>query len=108
MTKAEIKGKVNDLINAPSCYAGLKSLAEEWLATEGTPGERAVSERLIAELEADVQPIGEVLAFFESDDGKKAFGAEMAGQIAAHAKEVIAAGGKWCDCLRRRKVHTGQ
>ncbi|WP_296772291.1 hypothetical protein [Selenomonas sp.] len=34
MTKAEIKEKVKELIAAPSCYAGLKAVAEEWLQKE--------------------------------------------------------------------------
>lgn len=52
----------------------------------------------MAELEADVLSIDDVLAFFESDAGEKTFGAEQAAAYAAHAREVKAKGGKWCDC----------
>ena len=38
------------------------------------------------------------LAFFESEMGTKIFGAEKAKALAAHARDVIAKGGKWCDC----------
>ncbi len=98
MTKMEIKQKVQDLVNAPSCYVGLKKVAEEWLKAEGTEAEKEMSVRLVAELEADVQTIDEVLDFFSSEAGQKAVGAEMAANMAAHFREVKAAGGKWCDC----------
>ncbi len=98
MTKAEIKQKVQDLINAPSCYAGLKTVAEEWLKAEGTADEKAASAKLVAELEADVQTIDEVLDFFSSEAGQKAVGAEAAAGMAKHFREVKEAGGKWCDC----------
>ncbi len=98
MTKAEIRQKVQDLVNAPSCYAGLKAVAMEWLKAEGTEAEKEMSVKLVAELEDDVQTIDEVLEFFSSEAGQKAVGAEVAAGMAAHFKEVKAAGGKWCDC----------
>ncbi|MBR2216307.1 MAG: heat-shock protein Hsp90 [Selenomonadaceae bacterium] len=98
MTKEEIKTKVQDLVKAPSCYAGLKALAEEWLKAEGTAAEKALSVKLVAELEADVQPIDEVIAFFGSAEGKKIFGDEKAAGMLKHFEEVKAAGGRWCDC----------
>ena len=98
MTKAEIIEKVKDLIAAPSCYGPLKELAEEWLKAQGTPDEKALSAKLVAELEADVQTAEDSLHFFDSATGQKIFGAEAAAQMAAHFKELIASGGKWCDC----------
>lgn len=98
MTKAEIVEKVKDLTNAPSCYALLKALAEEWLKAQGTAEEKEMSAKLVAELEADVQTAEDSLHFFESETGKKIVGEEFAAQMAAHFKELIAAGGKWCDC----------
>ena len=84
--------KVKALIAAPSCYAGLKKIAEEYIAALGSDREKEDGRKLVAELEADV------LAFFESDAGEKTFGAEQAAAYAAHAREVKAKGGKWCDC----------
>ena len=94
--------KVKALIAAPSCYAGLKKIAEEYIAALGGDREkeagRRARQRHRAELEADVLSIDDVLAFFESDAGEKTFGAEQAAAYAAHAREVKAKGGKWCDC----------
>ena len=98
MTKADIIEKEKDLIAAPSCYAPLKALAEEWLKAVDTPEEKALSAKLVAELEADVQTIDEVIELFSSEEGQKAVGAEVAASMVAHFKEVKAAGGKWCDC----------
>ncbi len=98
MNKAEITEKVKELIDAPSCNAKLKALAEDWLKAQDTAEEKAISGKLIAALEEDVQTAEDSLGFFESEFGKKTVGAEFAEQMAAHFKEVIAAGGKWCDC----------
>ncbi|MBO5514919.1 MAG: heat-shock protein Hsp90, partial [Schwartzia sp.] len=76
MTKADIIEKVKDLIAAPSCYAPLKALAEEWLKAVGTPEEKALSAKLVAELEKDVQKAADCLAFFDSEAGRKAVGEE--------------------------------
>ena len=98
MTKAEVTEKVKELIGAPSCCAELKAVGEDWLKAVGTAEEKAMSEKLIAELEADVQTIDEVIDLFSSPVGEKIVGAETAAQMVAHFKEVKAAGGKWCDC----------
>ena len=98
MTKSEVAEKVKELVNAPSCYAPLRELAESWLKAMGTPKEKVLSKKLIEELEADVQPIDDVIEFFGSEAGQKAVGAEAAAGMLAHFKEVKAAGGKWCDC----------
>ncbi len=98
MTKSEITEKVKELANAPSCYPPLKSLAEDWLKSHGTAEEKAMSEKLIAALKEDVQTAEDSLNFFESENGRKIVGAEFADRMTAHFKEVIAAGGKWCDC----------
>ena len=98
MTKAEITEKVKALVNAPSCYAPLKELAEAWLKAQDTTAEKEMSRKLVAELEADVQTAEDSLHFFESATGQKIFGAETAAQMAAHFRELVASGGKWCDC----------
>lgn len=98
MTKAEIIEKVKDLIAAPSCCAPLKALAEEWLKAVDTPEEKALSAKLVAELEADVQKAADCLAFFDSEAGRAKVGAEFAAKMAKHFKELVAAGEVWCDC----------
>ena len=65
----------------------------------GTDREAAQTQKYIAELEADIMPIDNLIGFAESEAGAKVFGgAEAAGQVAAHAKEIKAAGAKYCDC----------
>ena len=98
MMNEAIVEKVKALIAAPSCYAGLKKIAEEYIAALGSDREKEAGRKLVAELEADVQTIDDVLAFFESDAGEKTFGVKQAAAYAAHAREVKAKGGKWCDC----------
>ena len=39
-----------------------------------------------------------MIAFAESDAGAQVFGADAAKNVAAHAKEIKAAGAKYCDC----------
>ena len=46
--------KVKALIAAPSCYAGLKKIAEEYIAALGSDREKEAGRKLVAELEADV------------------------------------------------------
>ena len=98
MTKADIIEKVKDLIAAPSCYAPLKALAEEWLKAVDTAGEKEMSKKLVAELEKDVQKAADCLAFFDSEAGRKAVGEEFAAKMAKHFKELVDAGEVWCDC----------
>ena len=98
MSKTEIAEKVKELINAPSCCAELKAVGKAWLEAVGTSAEKEMSEKLIAELNADVQTIDAVIDLFSSETGKKIVGAGTAAQMVAHFKEVKAAGGKWCDC----------
>ena len=98
MTKAEIAEKVKDLIEAPSCYAKLKTLAEDWLKAQGTAEEKAMSSKLVAELEEDVQTAEDSLGFFASETGRKIVGADFAAQMETHFKELVDAGVKWCDC----------
>ena len=43
-------------------------------------------------------PIDLLIGFAESDGGIKCFGEDTAKNIAAHAREIKAAGAKFCDC----------
>lgn len=87
MDKQAIKEKVQAIVAAPSCCPELKAAGEEWLAAVGTAREKAASEKLIAELEADVLEVDQVLAFFASREGQKLFGAEKAAKMAQHMRE---------------------
>lgn len=98
MDKQAIIEKVREIVNAPSCYEGLKSLGEDWLAAVGTDAEKKLSEKLIAALKEDVSSIDASLAFFKTDEAKDIFGAEEAAKLVKTAEEFKAAGNKICFC----------
>lgn len=85
-------------MNAPSCCGELKTAAQIWLDVVGTEKETAETKKYIDELKADILPIDNLIGFAESDAGIQVFGADAAKNIAAHAKEIKAAGAKYCDC----------
>lgn len=90
--------KTKELMNAASCSREAKEAAQAWLAAAETEAEAAETKKYIAELEADIMPIDGLIGFAESVHGAEVFGADTARNIAAHAKEIKAAGAKYCDC----------
>lgn len=90
--------KTHELMNASSCSAEAKAAAQAWLDAVGTENEAAETERYMAELEADIIPIDGLIAFAESEHGIKVFGADVAPSVAAHGREIKAAGAVYCDC----------
>ena len=90
--------KSKALIEAPTCSAETKEAAQKWLAAAGTADEKAETASYISELEEDIMPIDQLIAFAGSEAGKGYFGADAASGIEAHAREIKAAGGKYCDC----------
>lgn len=95
---SEIKEKVQEMIAAPSCCAELKAAGQAWLDAVGTEQEAAATANLLAEIEEDIMPIDGLIAFAGSEAGAQVFGEERAASILAHAKEVKANGGLYCDC----------
>ncbi len=93
-----VKGKVNELMAAPSCCPEAKEASKAWLDAAGTAKEAEASAALIAELEEDIMPIDALIAFSGSEAGIKVFGEEMAKNINAHAVEIKAKGARFCDC----------
>ena len=98
MTKEELLQEVRAVIAAPSCYSGLKEAAEAYLAAVDQAGEKDAARKLLAELEADVCSIDDVIPFFASNEAKKPFGEEQATAMLAQAHEVKAQGGDTCFC----------
>ncbi|WP_195986002.1 molecular chaperone Hsp90 [Clostridium sp. D33t1_170424_F3] len=90
--------KTRELMNAPTCSGETKAAAQAWLDAVGTESEAAETKKYIEELEADIMPIDGLIGFAESDMGARIFGADKAKEVAAHAKEIKAAGAKYCDC----------
>lgn len=98
MSKDEIITKVHELIEAPSCCSEAKEAGNAYLKAVGTADEKAAAKTLIAELEEDVTPIDALIAFTESEQGSKIFGAERAKSMAEQGHKVKNAGGKYCFC----------
>lgn len=90
--------KTQELINAPTCNSETKASAQAWLTSVGTEQEAAETKTYIDELEADIMPIDNLIGFAESEAGSQVFGADHAKNVAAHAKEIKAAGARYCDC----------
>lgn len=93
-----VVGKTHELMDAASCSSEAKAAASAWLDAVGTDREAEETEKYIAELEADIVTVDGLISFAESEAGASVFGAENAGNIAAHAREIKAAGAKYCDC----------
>ena len=89
--------KTHEMMEAHSCSAEAKAAGQAWLDAVGTENEAQETEKYSAELEADIMPIDNLIAFAESEGGEKVFGDNAPG-VAAHAKEIKAAGAKYCDC----------
>lgn len=98
MTKQELMEKAKEMIAAPSCCSELKDAANAWLDAVGTEKEEEAARGLILELKDDVTPIDNLIALCKSEQGAKIFGSDRAKAMAAHAEEVKAGGGKYCDC----------
>ena len=94
----EVTEKTKALLEAPTCCATAKEAAQRWLEAVGTAAEKQETARYIAELEADIMPIDQLIGFAKSEKGAAYFGAETADSIAAHAEETKAAGAVYCDC----------
>lgn len=88
--------KTQELIDAPTCNSETRASAQAWLAAVGTE-EAAATKKYVAELEADIMPIDQLIGFAESEGGAQVFGAE-AKNVAAHAREIKSNGAKYCDC----------
>lgn len=90
--------KTRELIAAPTCSSETKAAAQKWMDAVGTDKEKEETQKYIEELEADIMPIDMLIGFAESEKGMGYFGAETAATIVSHAKEIKAAGAKYCDC----------
>lgn len=98
MDRTELAQTVRNMIAAPSCCKELKAAGEKYLRAMGSGEEKAAGAELLQEIREDIATIDHVIEFFESSRAADIFGAEKAAAMAAHAHEVKAAGGKWCDC----------
>lgn len=94
-----IADKSKELMAAFSCSQEAKDAAQKWLDAAGTEKEAEETKAYIAELEADIVTVDGLISFAESEMGAKVFGGEeKAKGVAAHGRELKAAGAKYCDC----------
>ena len=93
-----IKELTQDLLQAPSACKEVKEAAQNYLDAAGTEKEADAATAYVKELEADIMPIDGLIGFAGSEAGIGVFGAELAKNILAHAKEIKAAGAEYCDC----------
>ena len=98
-TREYLKKKVEELVNSATCCAEAKEAGKAWLEAAGTDKEAEASKALVAELEEDIVTVDGLIAFAESEAGAAVFGgADAAKGVAAHGREIKAAGAKYCDC----------
>lgn len=90
--------KTQELMNSATCSSETKAAAQAWLDAVETENEAAETKKFIGELEADIMPIDQLIGFAGSEAGVQYFGADTAKGIGDHAREIKAAGAKYCDC----------
>ena len=94
----DLKCKVEQLIELPGCCAELKAAAQNWLDTYGdTNANQAASAAFIKELEEDILPVDDCIAFLGSDHAKQLFGGKAESML-THMKQIKADGAVHCDC----------
>ena len=101
MAKEEIIQKVKETMEAPSCFAGLKAVCQEYLEAQGTGKEKAAAEKLSAALKDCVQSIDTIIPFFKSEASDKPTTddvSETAAALAKAADEAKEKGSKYCIC----------
>lgn len=98
MDKQTLIEKAKAMAAAYSCCPELKAAVQAYLDALGTEEEKVAAKNLIAEMEEDITPIDNLVAFAHSAHAVEIFGAEGAKNFAAHADELKASGAKYCDC----------
>ena len=94
----DLKRKVEQLVELPGCCAELKAAAQNWLDTYGdTNANQAASAAFIKELDGDILPVDDCIAFLGSDHANQLFGDKAEGML-AHMKQIKAEGAVHCDC----------
>ncbi len=91
--------KTKALIAVEWADANLKAAAQAWLDTyDDGKANGPAAEKFVAELEASVLTVDQIIGFTASDAAKEKFGAEQAAKMNAHANDLKAKGEKYCDC----------
>ena len=97
MNKRTLVDKLEALQASPSCHPDLKQAVKNYLVA--LAAEQLAAKNLVAELEDDITPIDDLVAFTHSKACVEKFGAERAKLLADNADALKAAGAKYCNCL---------
>ena len=92
------KAMAQAVLDAPSACPEFKEAAQKYIDAIGTDAEKDAAAALVAEAKEDISPIDGTIAFFATDMAKDIFGADLAAQKLAHAKEIKEQGAIYCDC----------
>ena len=92
------KAMAQAVLDAPSACPEFKEAAQKYIDAIGTDAEKDAAAALVAEAKEDISPIDGTIAFFATDMAKDIFGADLAAQKLAHAKEIKEQGDIYCDC----------
>ena len=65
-----VVGKTHELMEAPSCSKEAKDAAQAWLDAVGTEKEAEETKKYIEELEADIMPVDNLIAFAVYERGQ--------------------------------------
>ena len=98
MTKEQMLEKTKIIVNAPSCYAELKTAGNDWINSIGKNDENEKYDKYIAMLKDCVSSIDDCLAFSETDMCKQIYGEEGAKQLHENSIKSKEAGVKYCLC----------
>ena len=98
MDKQTVIEKLKAMAAAPSCCAELKQATQAYFDALGTADEKSAAQNLIAEIEADITTVDDLVPFAHSELAVQIFGADGQKKFAAHADELKASGAKYCDC----------
>ena len=74
--------KTRALMDAPTCSSETKAAAKAWLDAVGTDREAEETQAYIKELEEDIIPVDQLIAFSGSKQGSQYFGVNHAAQTA--------------------------
>ena len=94
----DLKAKTQELVSLPGCCPELKQAAQAWLDSydDGNLNQAAAA-AYIAELEEDILPVENCIAFLGTERAKELFGDKCAA-MKAHMEQLRAEGKKFCDC----------
>jgi len=98
MDKQTLIEKIREMAAAYSCCNKLKQEVQNYLAAVGTADEKSAAQALLAEIEADITTVDNLVIFAHSQHAVEIFGADGQKKFAAHADELKASGAKYCDC----------